>query len=238
MGQKVNPIGIRLGINKTWLSRWYQKKGYADTMLEDFKLRNTIEELLKKADVEKVEIIRYPERLNVNIHTARPGIVIGKKGADVEVLKSKLQKLTNKKLHLNIIEIKHPESSATLIAKNIARQIEGRIPHKRAMKQAIQNAITKGGVKGVKVVVSGRLGGAEMARREVYKEGRIPLHTLRADIDYGVETSHTTFGCIGVKVWVFNGEILGKEKAALPDNILLKKKKAKRNNNSGKVKNK
>jgi small subunit ribosomal protein S3 len=224
MGQKVNPTGLRLGINKTWLSRWYQKKGYADTMLEDFKIRGTVEKLLEKADVEKVEVIRYPERVNVNIHTARPGIVIGKKGADVEKLKTKLQKLTEKKLHLNIIEIKHPETSARLIAKNVARQLEGRSSHKRAMKQAIQNATQKGGVKGIKILVSGRLGGAEMARREIYKEGRIPLHTLRADIDYGVETAHTTFGCIGVKVWVFNGEVYQKD-LTQDDSALLRKKK-------------
>ncbi|MFW5799556.1 MAG: 30S ribosomal protein S3 [Spirochaetota bacterium] len=228
MGQKVNPIGLRLGINKTWLSRWYQKKGYADTMLEDFKLRETIEKLLVNAEVEKVEIIRYPERINVNIHTARPGIVIGKKGADVEKLKNKLQKLTTKKLHLNIVEIKKPEASATLIAKNIAKQLEGKVSHKRAMKQAIQNATGKGGVSGIKILVSGRLGGAEMARKESYKEGRIPLHTLRADIDYGIATAITQMGTIGVKVWVFKGEILNKEDAMPDDSLLLNKKRGKK----------
>lgn len=229
MGQKVNPIGLRLGINKTWLSRWYQKKGYADTMLEDFSIRNTIEKLLAKAGIEKVEIVRYPERVNVNIHTARPGIVIGKKGAEVEKLKGKLQKITVKKLHLNIIEIKQPDASAVLVAKNVARQIKDRSSHKRAMKQAIQNAITKGGVKGIKIVVAGRLGGAEMARREVYKEGRIPLHTLRANIDYGLATAYTTFGCIGIKVWIFKGEVLSKDFTQPDNNILLKKKRGKKN---------
>ncbi len=225
MGQKVNPIGLRLGINKTWLSRWYQDKGYADTVLEDFRLRGAIEKQLKDAEVERVEIIRYPERINVNIHTARPGIVIGKKGADVEKLKGKLQKLTEKKLHLNIIEIKNPEASAILVARNIAKQLEGRFSHKRAMKQSIQNAMDKGGVKGIKIICSGRLGGAEMARRESYKRGRIPLHTLRADIDYGVATAHTTFGCIGVKVWIFKGEILGKEAPQLEDPMAKPNKK-------------
>jgi small subunit ribosomal protein S3 len=220
MGQKVNPIGLRLGINKTWSSRWYQKKGYADALLEDFKLRKIVTKKLENAEVEKVDIIRYPERININIHTARPGIVIGKKGADVEILKSELQKFTTKKLHINIIEVKNPEASAKLIAKNIAKQIEGRVSHKRAMKQAIQNAI-KSNVKGIKVLVSGRLGGAEMARKEHYKEGRIPLHTLRADIDYAVETAHTSFGAIGFKVWVFKGEILGKDSLNAEDGELL-----------------
>jgi small subunit ribosomal protein S3 len=221
MGQKVNPIGLRLGINKTWSSKWYQKKGYADTLLEDFKLRNYVEKKLVNAEVASVDIVRYPERINVNIHTARPGIVIGKKGADVERLKGELQKFTPKKLHINIIEVKNPEASARLIAKNIAKQLEGRISHKRAMKQALQNSMSKGSVKGIKIEVSGRLGGAEMARKEHYKEGRIPLHTLRADIDYAVETAFTTFGTIGVKVWVFKGEILGKENPSVDDEQLL-----------------
>jgi small subunit ribosomal protein S3 len=225
MGQKVNPIGLRLGINKTWSSKWYQKKGYADTLLEDFKIRKYVQKKLKNAELESVDIVRYPERVNINIHTARPGIVIGKKGADVERLKGELQRYTSKKLHINIIEVRNPESSATLIAKNIARQLEGRISHKRAMKQAIQNATSKGSVKGIKIEVSGRLGGAEMARKEHYKEGRIPLHTLRADIDYAVETAFTTFGTIGVKVWVFKGEILGNEAPsnAEEENLLSQK---------------
>ncbi len=227
MGQKVNPIGLRLGINKTWSSRWYQKKGYADTLLEDFNLRKIVNKKLQNAEVEGVDIIRYPERINVNIHTARPGIVIGKKGADVEKLKSHLQKFTAKKLHINIVEVKNPELSAVLVARNIARQVEGRVSHKRAMKQAIQNAV-KANVKGIKVELSGRLGGAEMARKEHYKEGRIPLHTLRADIDYASETAFTTFGTIGVKVWIFKGEILGKENPSLNDQLMNNKKKRER----------
>ncbi len=224
MGQKVNPIGLRLGINKTWSSRWYQKKGYADTLLEDFKLRKIVSDRLKNAEVEAVDLVRYPERINVNIHTARPGIVIGKKGADVENLKSYLQKFTGKRLHVNIVEVKSPEASAVLVAKNIAKQVEGRSSHKRAMKQAIQNAM-KSNVKGIKIELSGRLAGAEMARKEHYKDGRIPLHTLRADIDYASETAFTTFGTIGVKVWIFKGEILGKENPSLGDKPLLSKKK-------------
>lgn len=238
MGQKVNPISLRLGINKTWSSKWYNKKNYADIMLEDFKLRGMIEKDLKHAEVEKVEVVRYPERININIHTARPGIVIGKKGADVEKLKTKLQKFTEKKLHINIIEVKNPEASAVLVAKNIAKQLEGRISHKRAMKQAIQNSMSKGAVNGIKIKCSGRLGGAEMAREESYKEGRIPLHTLRADIDYGLATARTTFGAIGVKVWIFKGEILGKDASETIDaDSLLNKKKPRRNNNRGRRKN-
>ncbi len=223
MGQKVNPNGLRIGINKTWLSTWYHKKNYADMMLEDFKIRKSVEKALENAEVEKVEIVRYPDRVTVNIHSARPGIVIGKKGADLEKLKASLQKLTPKKMQINIIEVKQAKASAILLARGVAKQIEGRIPHKRAMKQAISNAV-ESGVKGVKITVSGRLGGAEMARRESYKEGRIPLHTLRADIDYATATANTTFGCIGVKVWLFKGEILGKEVPQQTPNLLYKKR--------------
>jgi len=207
MGQKVNPIGLRLGINRSWESKWYVKKEYADYLHEDLKIRAYLKEKLKAAEVGQVEITRFPERITVNIHTARPGIVIGKKGSDVDQLKNKLQKLTSKKLHLNIVELRNQASNATLVSAQIARQLEGRVAHKRAMKQAIQNA-TKSGVKGIKIIVSGRLGGAEMARVEHYKDGRIPLHTLRAEVDYGFAEALTTFGKIGIKVWIFKGEVI------------------------------
>ncbi len=210
MGQKVNPNGLRVGIIRSWDSKWYVRKGYADLLHEDLRIRRYIDKHLKNAEVGKVEIIRYPERITIFIHTSRPGIVIGKKGADVEVLKKNLQKLTKKKLFLNIEEIKNPRMNSLLVAKGIAKQLEGRISHKHAMKQAIQS-VMKAGAKGVKVIVSGRLGGAEMARVEHYKEGRIPLHTLRADIDYGFAEAMTTFGKIGVKVWIFKGEILSQD---------------------------
>ncbi len=207
MGQKVNPIGFRLGVTRTWDSKWYVKAEYADYLHEDLRIRNFILKKLKNAEVGKVEIIRYPaERVTVNILTARPGLVIGKKGSDIEVLKKELQKMTDKKLHLNIVELRNTATNATLVANQIAKQIEGRVAHKRAMKQAIQNSL-KAGAKGIKIIVSGRLGGAEMARTEHYKEGRIPLHTLRAEIDYGFAESMTQFGKIGVKVWLFKGEV-------------------------------
>ncbi|GMT49900.1 MAG: 30S ribosomal protein S3 [bacterium] len=207
MGQKVNPIGFRLGVIRTWDSKWYVKSEYADYLHEDLKIRNYILKKLKNAEVGKVEIIRYPaERVTVNILTARPGLVIGKKGSDIEVLKKELQKMTDKKLHLNIVELRNTATNATLVANHVAKQIEGRISHKRAMKQAIQNSM-KAGAKGIKIIVSGRLGGAEMARTEHYKEGRVPLHTLRADVDYGFAESMTQFGKIGVKVWLFKGEV-------------------------------
>ncbi len=207
MGQKVNPIGFRLGVIRTWDSKWYVKSKYADYLHEDLKIRNYILKKLKNAEVGKVEIIRYPaERVTVNILTARPGLVIGKKGSDIEVLKKELQKMTDKKLHLNIVELRNTATNATLVANHVAKQIEGRISHKRAMKQAIQNSM-KAGAKGIKIIVSGRLGGSDMARTEHYKEGRIPLHTLRAEVDYGFAESMTQFGKTGVKVWLFKGEV-------------------------------
>ncbi len=180
MGQKVNPIGLRLKIIRNWDSKWFVKDKYAEYLHEDLLIRKYIEKRLKTAEVGKVEIVRYPERITVSIHTARPGIVIGKKGADVDLLKRKIQKLTKQKLHLNVVELRNSATNAHLVALHIARQLEGRMAHKRAMKQAIQNAM-KSGAKGVKIIVAGRLGGAEMARVEQYKEGRIPLHTLRAE---------------------------------------------------------
>lgn len=206
MGQKVNPIGFRLGIIRTWDSKWYVKEDYADYLHEDLRIRAYLKKRLKAAEIGKIEIVRYPERITLNIFSARPGIVIGKKGSDIDVLKKDVQKLTKKKLHLNIVELRNTTTNAHLVASHIAKQLESRMSHKRAMKQAMQNAV-KSGVKGIKIIVSGRLGGAEMARVERYKEGRIPLHTFRADIDYGMVESQTTFGKIGVKVWIFKGEI-------------------------------
>ncbi|MDH4127688.1 MAG: 30S ribosomal protein S3 [Spirochaetota bacterium] len=211
MGQKVNPIGFRLGYNRGWDSKWYVKNEYADYLHEDLKIREFVKKRLQHAEVGKIEIIRYPERVTVNILTARPGLVIGKKGSDIEVLKKEIQKLTKKKLHLNIMELRNTSLNAQLVANHVAKQIEGRVAHKRAMKQAIQNTMKAGG-KGVKIIVSGRLGGAEMARVEHYKEGRIPLHTIRAEIDYGSAESLTTFGKVGIKVWIFKGETFGQEK--------------------------
>ncbi len=208
MGQKVNPVGLRVGINRLWDSIWYAEKEYADNLLEDLKIRKYIKEFGKRRDaaISRVTIERFPEQINVNIYTARPAIVIGRKGAEIERLRVEIEKLTdNKKVQLKIVQIKRPETDAQLIAENIAEQIEKRFPYRRAMKQAIANAI-RSGAKGIKVSCSGRLAGAEMARTEHYKEGRIPLQTLRAKVDYGFATAITTLGTIGVKVWVYKGD--------------------------------
>jgi small subunit ribosomal protein S3 len=214
VGQKVNPIGLRIGINKTWASRWYvDPKEYADTLHEDLKLRKLIMDMpeTKGADVAELEIIRHPQRITVTIHTARPGALIGTKGANIEKIGASLQKYVTKKIQIKIKEIRNAENNAQIIAQNIARQLLNRSSFRRTMKLAITNAVKKGNAQGVKVRLSGRLGGAEMSRTEEAKEGRIPLHTLRADIDYGFAEAHTTFGSIGVKVWVFNGMKYGKE---------------------------
>jgi len=223
MGQKVNPIGLRLGINKSWDSRWYSKKDYAKNLHEDIKIREYLDGRLKGGEVSKVEIIRYPEKLNIIIHTARPGIVIGRKGAEVENISKELQKYTDKNIQIKIKEIKNPELDAKLIAENIARQLVGRVAFRRAMKRAISYAM-QGGARGIKVRCAGRLGGAEMARSEHYKEGMIPLHTFRADIDYGLAEAKTTFGAIGVKVWVYKGEIFRKDQRQ-DAGVLIKKKR-------------
>ncbi|HUT66479.1 MAG TPA: 30S ribosomal protein S3 [Spirochaetota bacterium] len=223
MGQKVNPIGLRLGINKSWDSRWYSKKDYAKNLHEDIKIREYLDGRLKGGEVSKVEIIRYPEKLNIIIHTARPGIVIGRKGAEVENISKELQKYTDKNIQIKIKEIKNPQLDAKLIAENIARQLVGRVAFRRAMKRAISNAM-QGGARGIKVRCAGRLGGAEMARSEHYKEGMIPLHTFRADIDYGLAEAKTTFGAIGVKVWVYKGEIFRKDQRQ-DAGVLIKKKR-------------
>lgn len=211
MGQKVNPVGLRVGIIRDWESKWYGGKDYADLLHEDIRIREYVQQQLKDASVASIEIERAASRINVTIHTAKPGMVIGKGGSEVEALRRNLMRLTDKKVHININEIKVPELNATLVAENIAQQLERRISFRRAMKQAIQRTL-RAGAKGVRTQVSGRLGGADIARTEGYNEGTVPLHTLRADIDYGVAEAHTTYGRIGVKVWIYRGEVLPAKK--------------------------
>ncbi len=209
MGQKSNPIGLRLGVIKGWESNWYGGRKYAAKLVEDDKIRKYLYVRLAKAGVSKIFIERTLKLVTVNINTARPGIIIGKGGQEVDKLKEELKKLTKKEIQINISEIKRPELDAFLVAQNVAKQIEGRISFRRAVKTAISSTMRLG-AEGIKVAVGGRLGGAEMARNETYKEGRIPLHTLRADIDYASVEAHTTYGRIGVKVWICKGEIFGK----------------------------
>ena len=214
MGQKVNPYGLRLGINTSWKSKWFvDPREYAETLHQDLALRRLIASSpdTKGGEVADVEIVRHPQRVTVVIHTARPGAIIGVKGANIEKLGAVMQKLIGKKIQLRIKEIKRPETNAKLVAENVARQLKARASYRRAAKMAISNAM-KAGVQGVKIKMSGRLNGSEIARREEFKEGRIPLHTFRADIDYNTATAITTFGCIGIKVWIFNGEVYGHEK--------------------------
>ena len=207
MGQKVNPIGFRLNIVRTWESTWYADRDYAANLLEDQKIRNYVKQRLFHAGISKIHISRTGEKIKVKLHTARPGIVIGKKGVEIEALKKDLDKLINRQFQIDIQEVRRPEADAQLVAENVALQLTRRIAFRRAMKKAVNIAL-KFGAKGVKIACSGRLGGAEMARREWYREGRVPLHTLRADIDYGFAEAKTTYGIIGVKVWIFNGEVL------------------------------
>ena len=208
MGQKINPIGLRLGINRTWDSRWYSGKAqYGKLLHEDMKIRELLMGALKQAAISKIVIERPHKKCRVNIHSARPGVVIGKKGQDIEVLKKELGKMANAEVSLNIVEIRKPEIDATLIAENIAQQLERRVAFRRAMKRAVQSAMRLGAL-GIRINCGGRLGGAEIARVEWYREGRVPLHTLRGDVDYGTATAKTTYGTCGVKVWVFKGEIL------------------------------
>jgi len=208
MGQKVNPTGLRLGINRTWDSRWFAgRKDYGKLLQEDIKIRNYLSEKLKAAGVSKIVIERPHKKCRVTIHSARPGVVIGKKGADIEKLKNDVQKFTADEVHLNIVEIRKPEIDAKLVAENIAQQLERRVAFRRVMKRAVQSAMRLG-AQGIRINCGGRLGGAEIARMEWYREGRVPLHTLRADVDYGVATAKTTYGTCGVKVWIFKGEIM------------------------------
>ncbi len=213
MGHKVNPIGLRLGINRTWDSRWYAGRDYADMLHEDLRLREYLSDRLSQAGVSRVVIERPAKRARITIHTARPGVVIGKKGADIEKLRADLNRETGGDVHLNIVEIRKPELDATLVADNIAQQLVRRVAFRRAMKRSVQSAMRLG-AEGIRIHCSGRLGGAEIARAEWYREGRVPLHTLRADVDYGTATAKTTYGTCGVKVWIFKGEIMAHDPMA------------------------
>jgi len=208
MGQKIHPYGLRLGIVTDWKSRWYSEKDYARQVIEDAKVRSTLEAELTRGAVSRVEIERIGEKkVQIDIHTARPGVVIGRSGSEVERLRTMLEKITNRQIKINVIEVQNPETDAQLLARGIADQLQGRVSFRRAMKRAVQTAM-KAGAQGVRVQCSGRLGGSDMGRREWYREGRVPLHTLRADVDFGVATAHTTVGTIGVKVWVYRGDVL------------------------------
>ena len=213
MGQKVNPIGLRLGINRTWDSRWYSDAGYAGLLHEDLRIRDYLRKQLVQAGVSKIVVERPAKRARLTIHTARPGVVIGKKGVDIERLRAELSKMTGNDVHLNIVEIRKPEIDAQLVAENVAQQLERRVHFRRAMKRAVQSAMRLG-AQGIRINCAGRLGGAEIARTEWYREGRVPLHTLRAELDYGEATSRTTYGSCGVKVWVFKGEIMAHDPMA------------------------
>ncbi len=219
MGQKVNPIGLRLGINRTWDSRWYAKADYADLLHEDIKVRDILRKRLQQAGVSRIVIERPAKKARITIHTARPGVVIGKKGADIEKLRTDLSKMTKGEVHLNIVEIRKPEIDAQLIAENIAQQLERRVAFRRAMKRAVQSAMRLG-AQGIRINCGGRLGGAEIARMEWYREGRVPLHTLRADVDFGRGTAFTTYGTCGVKVWVFKGEVLAHDPMAQDKRVM------------------
>ena len=213
MGQKINPYGFRLGITTDYRSKWFadsSKVGerYRDYVAEDVKIRKLMTEGMERAGIARVEIERTRDRVRVDIHTARPGIVIGRRGQEADIIRTKLENLTGKQVQLNVLEVKHPEIEAQLVAQGVAEQLSSRVSFRRAMKKAMQSAL-KGGAKGIRIQVSGRLGGAEMSRREFYREGRVPLHTLRADIDYGFYEARTTIGRIGVKVWIYKGDALG-----------------------------
>ena len=214
MGQKVNPIGMRLQVNRTWDSRWFaESKDYGNLLLEDLKMREFVHEECKAAGISRVIIERPHKKCRVTIHTARPGVIIGKKGADIETLRKKLNAFTKSELHLNIVEVRKPELDAQLVAESIAQQMERRVSFRRAMKRGVQNAMRMGAL-GIRVNVAGRLGGAEIARTEWYREGRVPLHTLRGNVDYAEAQAHTAYGVCGVKVWIFKGEILGHDPLA------------------------
>lgn len=215
MGQKVNPVGLRVGIIRDWDSRWYAEKEYADFLNEDIKIREFLTKELKDASVSKIEIERFKDKIDLYVHTAKPGVVIGKGGDGIEALKNKLvRKFKGKKIQINVVEVKNPDCEAQLLAYSIAEQLENRASFRTVQKRAIQRAM-RAGAKGVKTLVSGRLGGADMARGEGYSEGQVPLHTLRADIDYATAEAMTTYGLLGVKVWIYKGEILGKRKVDL-----------------------
>lgn len=215
MGHKVNPVGLRVGINRTWDSRWFaNSKGYADQLHEDVRIRNYLRDRLSQAGVSRVIIERPAKKARITIHTARPGIVIGRKGADIELLRRDVAKMTDSEVHLNIVEIRKPEIDAQLVAENVAQQMERRVSVRRAMKRAVQSAMRMG-AEGIRINCAGRLGGAEIARTQWYREGRVPLHTLRANVDYGVATARTTYGACGVKVWIYKGEIMAHDPMAV-----------------------
>ncbi|GHT95527.1 30S ribosomal protein S3 [Alphaproteobacteria bacterium] len=215
MGQKINPNSLRLGIIRNWSSSWYSKGGYAELLRQDFEIRKFVTERLKLAGVSRVNLERLAKKVVVNIHTARPGVVIGKKGNDIEKLRSDLVKMAGSDVALNIIEVRKPEIDARLVAESIAAQIEKRVGFRRAVKRAMQSTLRAGGL-GIRVNCSGRLGGAEIARMEWYREGQVPLHTLRADIDYGISTANTTYGSVGIKVWIYRGELFNSRSVFLP----------------------
>lgn len=215
MGQKVNPTGFRIGVTEDWRSRWYADKNYATNLANDLEIREFLNKQLSRAAVSKVEIERAGDKIKVIVTTARPGVVIGKKGAEIDALRKKLEKIANGPVNIEVVEVKRPELDANLIAQSVAEQLEGRVAFRRAMRKAVQSA-RKSGAKGIRIQCSGRLGGAEMSRREWYREGRVPLHTLRAKIDYGFATAATTMGSIGVQVWVYHGEVLPGQKAPQP----------------------
>ena len=215
MGQKVNPTGFRIGVIENWRSRWYQDKGYAETLANDIAIREFLDKQLTRAAVSKVEIERAGDKIKVIITTARPGVVIGKKGAEIDALRKKLAKVANGPVNIEVVEVKRPELDANLVAQSVAEQLEGRVAFLRAMRKAVQSA-RKSGAKGIRIQCSGRLGGAEMSRREWYREGRVPLHTLRAKIDYGFATANTQMGAIGVQVWIYHGEVLPGQKLPQP----------------------
>ena len=215
MGQKVSPTGFRLGITEEWRSRWYADKDYAQNLANDLAIRKFLDKQLSRAAVSKIEIERAGDKIKVIVTTARPGVVIGKKGAEIDALRKKLEKIANGPVNIEVVEVKRPELDANLIAQSVAEQLEGRVAFRRAMRKAVQSA-RKSGAKGIRIQCSGRLGGAEMSRREWYREGRVPLHTLRAKIDYGFCTANTTMGAIGIQVWVYHGEVLPGQKAPQP----------------------
>lgn len=219
MGQKVHPIGFRLGINKTWNSRWFAEKEYSELLQEDITIRTYLKKKLYHAGISKIEIERVGAKIILSVHTARPGIIIGRKGVEIDNLKSEIQKMTSQEVYINIIEVRKPEVDAQLVAENIANQLERRVSFRRAMKRSVSSAL-KFGAQGIKIACSGRLGGAEMARREWYREGKVPLHTFRANIDYGTAEAKTTYGVIGVKVWIYKGDtgIEGEERKYLVGN--------------------
>ena len=215
MGQKVSPTGFRLGITEEWRSRWYADKDYAKNLANDLAIRKFLDKQLARAAVSKIEIERAGDKIKIIVTTARPGVVIGKKGAEIDSLRKKLEKVANGPVSIEVVEVKRPELDAALIAQSVAEQLEGRVAFRRAMRKAVQSA-RKSGAKGIRIQCSGRLGGAEMSRREWYREGRVPLHTLRAKLDYGFATAATTMGSIGVQVWVYHGEVLPGQKAPQP----------------------